>query len=38
VIVELDGRIGHEGVGRFRDMNRDNRLYELERGVTRSCC
>jgi hypothetical protein len=25
LIVELDGRVGHEGVGRFRDMNRDNR-------------
>ena len=25
VIVELDGRLGHEGEGRFRDMNRDNR-------------
>ena len=25
LIVELDGRIGHEGEGRFRDMNRDNR-------------
>jgi hypothetical protein len=25
VIVELDGRVGHEGVGRFRDMDRDNR-------------
>jgi hypothetical protein len=25
VIVELDGRTGHEGVGRFRDMDRDNR-------------
>jgi hypothetical protein len=24
VIVELDGRVGHEGVGRFRDMDRDN--------------
>jgi hypothetical protein len=24
VIVELDGRTGHEGEGRFRDMNRDN--------------
>jgi hypothetical protein len=26
VLVELDGRAGHEGMGRFRDMNRDNRL------------
>ena len=25
VLVELDGRAGHEGVSRFRDMNRDNR-------------
>jgi hypothetical protein len=25
LIVELDGRIGHEGEGWFRDMNRDNR-------------
>jgi Transcriptional regulator, AbiEi antitoxin len=25
VIVELDGRIDHEGMGQFRDMNRDNR-------------
>jgi hypothetical protein len=25
VIVELDGRVGHEGIGRFRDMDRDNR-------------
>ncbi len=25
LIVELDGRVDHEGVGRFRDMNRDNR-------------
>jgi hypothetical protein len=25
VIVELDGRVGHEGVGQFRDMDRDNR-------------
>lgn len=24
-VVELDGRIGHEGTGRFRDMRRDNR-------------
>jgi very-short-patch-repair endonuclease len=26
VLVELDGRDGHLGVGRFRDMNRDNRF------------
>jgi Transcriptional regulator, AbiEi antitoxin len=25
VIVELDGRVGYEGVGQFRDMDRDNR-------------
>jgi hypothetical protein len=24
LLVELDGRLGHEGDGRFRDMNRDN--------------
>ena len=24
VLVELDGRAGHEGTGRFRDMKRDN--------------
>ena len=24
VLVELDGRLGHEGAGRFRDMRRDN--------------
>ncbi len=24
VVVELDGRMGHEGAGRFRDMERDN--------------
>jgi hypothetical protein len=24
LLVELDGRDGHEGIGRFRDMNRDN--------------
>lgn len=24
VVVELDGRLGHTGMGRFRDMNRDN--------------
>ena len=24
VITELDGRLGHEGEGRFRDMDRDN--------------
>ena len=24
VVVELDGRLGHTGLGRFRDMDRDN--------------
>ena len=24
LVVELDGRLGHEGLGRFRDMRRDN--------------
>ena len=24
LVVELDGRVGHEGLGRFRDMRRDN--------------
>ena len=24
LLVELDGRLGHEGMGRFRDMHRDN--------------
>lgn len=24
LLVELDGRLGHDGEGRFRDMNRDN--------------
>ena len=23
-VVELDGRVNHEGMGRFRDMHRDN--------------
>ena len=26
LLVELDGRDGHEGAGRFRDMRRDNRF------------
>jgi hypothetical protein len=25
LLVELDGRVGHDGSGRFRDMRRDNR-------------
>ena len=24
LVVELDGRLGHDGIGRFRDMYRDN--------------
>jgi hypothetical protein len=24
LLVELDGRLGHEGAGRFRDLRRDN--------------
>lgn len=31
LVVELDGRRGHEGPGTFRDMDRDN--YHLLRGV-----
>ena len=30
LLVELDGRAGHEGVGQFRDMQRDNRFAEIE--------
>ena len=30
LLVELDGRAGHEGEGRFRDMNRDNRHALLD--------
>ena len=30
LIVELDGRIGHEDEGRFRDMKRDNRHALLD--------
>ena len=30
VLVELDGRTGHEGLGRFRDMNRDNQFAVIE--------
>lgn len=26
LLVELDGRLGHDAAGRFRDMNRDNRF------------
>jgi hypothetical protein len=26
LLVELDGRLGHDGAGQFRDMNRDNRF------------
>ena len=32
VIAELDGRLGHEGEGRFRDMSRDN--YHALRDAT----
>jgi hypothetical protein len=30
VLVELDGRKGHEGVGLFRDMKRDNQFALIE--------
>ena len=30
VLIELDGRTGHEGVGRFRDLNRDNQFALIE--------
>jgi hypothetical protein len=30
VLVELDGRTGHEGVERFRDMSRDNQFALIE--------
>jgi very-short-patch-repair endonuclease len=30
LLVELDGRAGHEGTGRFRDMNRDNQFALIE--------
>ena len=30
VLVELDGREGHQGTGRFRDMWRDNRFALLD--------
>ncbi len=33
LLVELDGLLGHEGEGRFRDMNRDN-LHALRDEVT----
>lgn len=33
LLVELDGRDGHFGVGRFRDMNRDN-LHALHQELT----
>jgi len=29
LLVELDGRIGHDGTGRFRDLDRDNRFAAL---------
>ena len=33
LLIELDGRTGHQGTGRFRDMNRDNR-FALNHYVT----
>jgi len=35
LLVELDGRIGHEGKGRFRDMRRDNVHVVLGRPTLR---
>ena len=42
LVVELDGRLGHEGLGRFRDMWRDNQaaleaLLTLRYGSTDIC-
>ena len=34
-MVELDGRIGHDGAGRFRDMRRDNRSVVSGRATLR---
>lgn len=31
LVVELDGRLGHDGMGRFRDMSRDNRTLAAGR-------
>ena len=36
VITELDGRLGHEGTGAFRDMRRDNR-HVLRGCITLRC-
>lgn len=33
LIIELDGRLGHTGAGRFRDMTRDN-VHALEGRIT----
>jgi hypothetical protein len=38
IIVELDGRLGHEAEGRFRDMNRDNRHALLDELTLRYGC
>ncbi|WP_375426032.1 hypothetical protein [uncultured Friedmanniella sp.] len=35
LVVELDGRLGHEGMGRFRDMHRDNLALVLGQGTLR---
>lgn len=35
LLVELDGRLGHEGLGAFRDMRRDNRNMLLGRPTLR---
>lgn len=35
ILVEIDGRTGHEGVGRFPDMMRDNRFALIEWITTR---
>jgi hypothetical protein len=29
LLIELDGRVGHDGTGRFRDLHRDNRFAAL---------
>lgn len=35
LVVELDGRLGHEGMGRFRDMHRDNLALVSGQGTLR---
>jgi Transcriptional regulator, AbiEi antitoxin len=35
LIVELDGRAGHEGIGRLRDMDRDNRHAPVDATILR---